>query len=80
LEIPETRAKVLRFPFIRASVEISRLSIGTVALGTLLRDTGMFPLEAFTAAIRAFQKPKIAEINVKAAEAGANLVKTGVSN
>jgi 2-oxoglutarate ferredoxin oxidoreductase subunit beta len=79
LEIPETGAKVLRFPFVRASVEISRLSIGTVALGTLLQDTRMFPLEAFTKAIRAFQKPKIAEINVKAAEEGASLVESRAS-
>jgi Pyruvate/2-oxoacid:ferredoxin oxidoreductase gamma subunit len=69
----------LRFPFVRASVEISRLSIGTVALGTLLQDTRMFPLEAFTKAIRAFQKPKIAEINVKAAEEGASLVESRAS-
>ncbi len=80
LKVPETAAKVLRFPFVRASVEISKLSIGTLALGTLLGDTGMFPLEAFTTAIRAFQKPKIAEINVRAAEEGAVLAKAGASN
>lgn len=75
LELPETKAKVRRLPFARAGKSIDRLSIGTVALGAMLEDTKMFPMEALTAAIQAFQKPKIAEINVRAAQAGAALAR-----
>jgi len=77
LELPGTRAKVLRFPFARTSKNIDRLSIGVIALATMLEDTGMYPLEAFSKAIRTFQKPAIAEVNVKAAEAGAELARRG---
>jgi pyruvate/2-oxoacid:ferredoxin oxidoreductase beta subunit/Pyruvate/2-oxoacid:ferredoxin oxidoreductase gamma subunit len=73
LDLPETNAKVHRFPFIRVSKSIDRLSIGTVALATMLEGERMFPMDALTTAIRTFQKPKIAEVNVHAAEAGAGL-------
>jgi Pyruvate/2-oxoacid:ferredoxin oxidoreductase gamma subunit len=49
------------------------LSIAVVALASLLRDTGLFPPKAFSSAISTFQKPKIAETNLKALEAGATL-------
>ncbi len=75
LDLPATKARVLRFPFVRASKEISRLSVGTVALAAMLEEASIFPLEAFITAIRTFQKPKIAEINVRAAEAGARLAR-----
>jgi 2-oxoglutarate ferredoxin oxidoreductase subunit beta len=76
LELPETRATVHKFPFISVSKSIDRLSIGTVALATMLEGTRMFPMDALMTAIRTFQKPKIAEINVHAAEAGAGLVQS----
>jgi 2-oxoglutarate ferredoxin oxidoreductase subunit beta len=75
LELPETKANVRKFPFKNVSKSINRLSIGVVALATMLEDTGMFPADAFSTAIRVFQKPKIAQINVKAVEAGAELAK-----
>jgi Pyruvate/2-oxoacid:ferredoxin oxidoreductase gamma subunit len=77
LELPATKAKVQRYPFTRVSKQIDRLSIGVVALSAMLQDAGMFPLDAFSTAIRAFQKPKIADINVRALEAGAELAKAG---
>jgi len=39
----------------------------------MLKDSGMFPADAFSTAVKAFQKTKIAEINVRALEAGADL-------
>jgi pyruvate/2-oxoacid:ferredoxin oxidoreductase beta subunit len=77
LELPATKAKVQRYPFTRVSKKIDRLSIGVIALSAMLQDAGMFPIEAFSTAIRAFQKPKIAEINVRALEAGAEMGKAG---
>ncbi len=79
LDLPETAAKVLRLPFVKTSKEISRLSIAVVALAAALENAGMFPLDAFETAIRKFQKQKIADINVRAAEAGAGLVKAKAS-
>ena len=38
LELPETKATVHRYPFIRVSKSIDRLSIGTVALATMLES------------------------------------------
>ena len=74
LELPETKARVVRFPLDETAKKISRLSIAIVALGAVLQDTGLFPAEAFATAISKFQKAKIAEINVKALEAGTELV------
>ena len=41
---------------------------------TVLADTGMFSLEAYSAAIATTQRPAIADINVKALAAGAALI------
>ena len=60
-------------PWAETAKKISKLSVAIVALATVLEDTGLFPVEAFASAISKFQKAKIAEINVKAAEAGAAL-------
>ena len=76
LDLPETNAQVRRFPFIKTAKSINRLSLTSVAIGSVLADTGAVPLEAFTDAIRSNQKPAIAEINIKAVLAGAALVKT----
>lgn len=73
IELPETKAKVVRLPIVETSKKVDRLSIATVALATLLKQAGMFPLEAFETAITTFQKPAIAETNVKAVKAGAEM-------
>lgn len=75
LELPETKAKINKLPFVGTSKKIDRLSIGVIALAAMLEDAAMFPVQAFDAAIQTFQKPKIAEINVRAAKAGAELAK-----
>jgi 2-oxoglutarate ferredoxin oxidoreductase subunit beta len=74
LELPETQAQVRRLPFNRIASEVSRLSVATGALAALLVDSGMFPKEAFAEAIRTFQKPAIAEVNLRAVEAGGGLL------
>jgi pyruvate/2-oxoacid:ferredoxin oxidoreductase beta subunit/Pyruvate/2-oxoacid:ferredoxin oxidoreductase gamma subunit len=73
LDLPQTKAKVVRLPWAETAKKIDRLSVAVVALSTVLQDAGLFPVEAFQGAISKFQKAKIAEINVKAAEAGAKL-------
>ncbi len=76
LELPETKAKIVRLPLIETAKKIGRLSIAVVALSAVLVDSGIFPVEAFGTAISTFQKKKIADINVKAVDAGAALVST----
>ena len=73
LELPETAAKVLRFPFEKTAKKVGRLSIGTVALGAVLAESGIYPADALAKAIHTFQRPKLAEANVKALAAGAEL-------
>ncbi|MCP4600946.1 MAG: 2-oxoglutarate synthase [Proteobacteria bacterium] len=74
LELPETKAKVVRLPMIATAKKVSKLSIGIVALAAVIADTGFYPLEAFNTAISSFQKPKIAELNVRATQAGAEML------
>lgn len=73
LDLPETRAKVVKLPFVQTARKISRLSVSTVALAALLRDTGLFPTDAYGEAISIFHKTEIAEINLKAFDAGLGL-------
>jgi pyruvate/2-oxoacid:ferredoxin oxidoreductase beta subunit len=73
LELPETKAKIVRLPLIETAKKVGRLSIAVVALGAVLAETDWFPVEAFETAISTFQKEKIAEINVNALKAGAEL-------
>ncbi len=74
LDVPPTGARVVRLPLAATAAKIGRLSIAVIALGAVLKDTGMFPTEAFATAITMFQGAKIAEVNLKAVEAGASLV------
>ena len=75
LELPETKARVVRLPLAATARKVGRLSIAIIALATTLQDTGLFPVEALATAISASQQPAVAQINLKAAEAGAGLVK-----
>jgi Pyruvate/2-oxoacid:ferredoxin oxidoreductase gamma subunit len=74
LDLPATEAKVVRLPFIATAKKVNRLSIGTVALGAMLADSDLFPLDAFKDSISALQKQAIAEVNLQALEAGAALL------
>jgi 2-oxoglutarate ferredoxin oxidoreductase subunit beta len=73
LELPETKARVVRLPWVATAKKIDRLAIAVIALASVLADAGLFPPEAFASAITTFQKTKIAETNLKALEAGAKL-------
>ena len=74
LELPETKARVRRLPFLDTAKEVSKLSLGVVALGAVLAETRMFAPEVLEAAIRGNQSPAIAEVNIRALAAGAALV------
>jgi len=76
LDLPPTEAKVVRLPFITTAKKVNRLSIGIVALSAMLRDSGLFPLEALGESISTLQKPALADVNLRALEAGAAM--TGV--
>jgi hypothetical protein len=65
---------VLSLPFEKASRKIDRLAIATLALAGLLKESGMFPLEALTTVLSMFQKPAIAEKTMAAARAGSELM------
>jgi Pyruvate/2-oxoacid:ferredoxin oxidoreductase gamma subunit len=74
LELPTTKAQVRRFPFAEQRKRLGRPYLATAALAALLEDSGIFPPEAFVAAIDSFQSTEIAELNRKAVSAGAELV------
>ncbi len=76
LDLPETKAKVRRMPFDKLGKSIGRYSVATAALGAMLEDTGIYPVDAFEAAIRRAQRPAIAEKNLKAVAAGAELARS----
>jgi len=73
LELPETKASVFTFPFLKTARKINRFSVGIVALAVLIRYSEIFPLEALEKAITTHQSPQIADINIQALEAGAKL-------
>lgn len=74
LNLPKTKAKVIRLPIAKTVKDINRLTVAIIAMASLLKYSGMFPLDAFATAITTFQKPSIAETNIKALKAGAELV------
>ncbi|MFV2031539.1 MAG: thiamine pyrophosphate-dependent enzyme [Gammaproteobacteria bacterium] len=74
LDLPVTDAKVVRLPFIATAKTVNRLSIGIVALGAMLGDSELFPMDAFRESISTFQKKEIADINFRALEAGATVM------
>ena len=74
LELPETKAQVVRLPLKETARTVGQLSIAIIALGAMLQDADLSPQEALAEAIGTFQKAKVAEVNRKALEAGAALV------
>jgi 2-oxoglutarate ferredoxin oxidoreductase subunit beta len=75
LDLPATGAKVVRLPFIATAKKVNRLSIGIVALGSMLADSGLFPMDAFEEAISTLQKKAIADTSLQALEAGAAILR-----
>jgi Pyruvate/2-oxoacid:ferredoxin oxidoreductase gamma subunit len=79
LELPPAAAKVIRLPILATARKVGRLSVAVVALAALLHRTGLYPLEALEKAIGTFQKPSIAEVNLNALRAGAEMTETASS-
>ncbi len=77
LKLPHTEAEIIRLPLMATAKKVNRLSIGIVALAALVKDSGIINLDAFAEAITAFQKPAVAEISLRALEAGSTLIQTG---
>jgi Pyruvate/2-oxoacid:ferredoxin oxidoreductase gamma subunit len=73
LELPATQAQVRRYPFVKVGRQVNKLAVATAAMAALVADSGILPKDAFAHAIWTFQKPAIAEINLKAVEAGVAL-------
>lgn len=73
LNIPETKAQIRRFPFRKTALQTSRLSGAYVALGAMLTQTGMFPIEAFESAITKEQREDLARLSLMALIAGVSL-------
>tara|TARA_B100001964_G_scaffold149280_1_gene164465 strand:- start:66 stop:1418 length:1353 start_codon:yes stop_codon:yes gene_type:complete len=76
LELPHTKAEIIRLPLMATAKKINRLSICIVALAALVKDSGIINLDAFGEEITVFQKPASAEISLKALEAGSALIQT----
>lgn len=77
--LPETKAKIEVYPFKKSANAIDRFSITILSLATFLARTELFPVDALRRAVTLTQKKAIAEINLKAIEAGAKLAEEYVS-
>jgi len=75
LDLPATGAKVVRLPFVATAKKINRLSIGIVALGSMLADSGLLPMDAFRESISTLQKKAIADTSLRALDAGAAILR-----
>lgn len=74
LEIPETAARVRALPIAKTARGVDRLTLAVVALAAMLAESGLFPIEAFEAAMTRFQAKAIAETNIAAMAKGVELV------
>ncbi|CUT00477.1 thiamine pyrophosphate-dependent enzyme [Candidatus Chrysopegis kryptomonas] len=77
--LPETKAKIETYPFKKSANAIDRFSITILSLATFLARTNLFPVDALKKAVTLTQKKAIAEINLKAIDAGVKLVEEFVS-
>ena len=71
--LPETPARVLRFPLLSTAKKVGRLSLPFVGLGAMLARAGLYPSGALARASEVGQRPEIARVNLAALEAGAAL-------
>ncbi len=74
IELPETKAVVLRLPLLKTAGKIDRRSAVPLALSALLQKVALFDPQAYETATSAFQKPAVAALNLRALEAGSALV------
>jgi Pyruvate/2-oxoacid:ferredoxin oxidoreductase gamma subunit len=75
LELPVTDARVLRLPLAELGRRVGRPYVAAAALAALLEDSGIFPKEAFAAAINAFRSGETTGRILRAVGAGAELVR-----
>jgi Pyruvate/2-oxoacid:ferredoxin oxidoreductase gamma subunit len=75
LELPATNARVRRLPFVELARRVGKPYAAAAALAALLEDSGIFPTEAFAAAIRSFRSTEIANRNLRAVGAGVELAR-----
>jgi pyruvate/2-oxoacid:ferredoxin oxidoreductase beta subunit/Pyruvate/2-oxoacid:ferredoxin oxidoreductase gamma subunit len=73
LTLPETQATVRRLPLGAAGGQRGKLAASATALAVLLEESGLFPTQALETAIREFQEPSAAELNLKAIRAARRL-------
>lgn len=74
LELPSTAAKVRKLPLLRVAKEVGRFSSSVIAMGAILADSRIFPLQAFEDAISRYQSSAVAQMNLKAVRKGVDLV------
>ncbi len=65
LDLPVTKARVVRCPIVQAAARTGRQATAVIAVAAMLQDTRLFPLDAFAKAISTFQEAKIAEANLR---------------
>jgi pyruvate/2-oxoacid:ferredoxin oxidoreductase beta subunit/Pyruvate/2-oxoacid:ferredoxin oxidoreductase gamma subunit len=75
LDVPFTRAQVVKLPFAQIGKQVAKTSVVTGAIGALLEHSGLYPWDAMSQAILNFQKPKIADLNSRALTLGAKLAR-----
>jgi len=76
LELPATKAQIVKIPLAKTASAIDKKAIGVVALAAMLALTGIFPAEAFKRSIARFQAHEIAQTNLAAFLAGTKLAGT----
>ncbi len=74
LELPETKAKIIRIPLFQNAKKIYKLTIAIMSLAALLKHSNLYPLDALKKIISNFQKPSVVEINLNAVKIGFELI------
>lgn len=77
LELPATRAEVLKLPLAAAAREVGRLCIAMIALAALLAKANLFSLQALQQAISRYQPGQVAATNSEAVKKGEQLYRAG---
>lgn len=76
LELPPTPARVRRLALRSMRSRVGPTGVATAAMGAVLQDSGIYPVEAMARAVGNLRNPKIAESVAGALELGASLVRT----
>lgn len=74
LELPETKARIIKIPLMENARKEYKLTIAIMALSILLKHSNLYPLEALKTTISNFQKSSVVKINLDAVSKGANLI------